>query len=116
MSYWENEEFDKPDVQIISKELLNFDGVPLYCTIKPSDWDKIETMTFLNDSGIEFTNEYILTDRGYLRISSMRLRKQLKPFYKKKGRLVIQRWRDGKDNRSTIYKVQLEPAEIKSKK
>ncbi|GAI94668.1 unnamed protein product, partial [marine sediment metagenome] len=38
------------------------------------------------------------------------------PFYKKKGRLVIQRWRDGKDNRSTIYKVQLEPSEIKSKK
>ncbi|GAG61620.1 unnamed protein product, partial [marine sediment metagenome] len=78
--------------------------------------DKIETMTFKNDNGVDFTNDYILTDRGYLRISSMRLKKQLKPFYKKKGQLAIQRWRDGKDNRSTIYKVEFEPYRIESKK
>jgi len=73
------------------------------------DWSDVKLMTFVNANGQEFTSNFLNTNKGLLRVDSSRLQKQLKPFADKdeKRELTIQRWIEGKDNRSAVYKVVL---------
>lgn len=112
ISFWNDKKLDQPEITII--DYLEFDGTPIY--VKIPDWEKIETFTFTNKKGKEFTSEYILTNKGWLNCDSVRLRRQLKQFLGSKDTLVIQRWCDGDDTRSTIYKVELEPKETSKSK
>lgn len=103
MNLWENEKLDQPEFDFLD---LDFEGTPVI--FKVNSWD-VEEYTFNNENGIPFTSKFIWTDKGLLRVDSIRLQKQLKPFAiaNEKKELVIQRWREGKDNRSTVYQVEL---------
>lgn len=111
MSFWENVDEKQEEFELLD---LDFNGTPR--TVKISDWENIKEMTFKNADGEPFTRKYILTSRGWLSIDSRRLQKELKKFVGRKGNLVIQRWCEGKDFRSTIYKVELEPKQTSIKK
>jgi len=111
ISYWKNKKFSEPEIEFVN---VSLDGTPTL--LKIPDWENIKSMTYTNEDGIEFTGEYIKTSRGWLRIDSIRLKRALKPFVGKKGTLTIQKWCEGKDMRSTICKVKLEPVQTSLKK
>jgi len=85
---------------------LDFEGTPTFFRVQ--DWDNYEELTFFNEQGNSFTRFYLHTSEGLLAISAVRLRRELKPFAKKnfKGQLTIQRWCEGTDTRSTVFKVE----------
>ncbi|GAG63938.1 unnamed protein product [marine sediment metagenome] len=110
-NYWDNPEFDLPDFDFVDLDKV---GTPIY--VKILDWNKIHSLTFSDTNGNPFTSDYLETDKGLLRIDSKRLKKGLKEFVGKKGLITIQRWIEGKDNRSAVYKVSLEPLIVSKKK
>ncbi len=111
IDYWENPDFDLPDFDFVDLDRI---GSPVH--VKILNWKKIHSLTFSDSRGNPFTSDYIETDKGLLRIDSKRLKKQMKEFVGKKGTLVIQRWIEGKDNRSAVFKVTYEPVEVSNKK
>ena len=110
-NYWENPEFDLPDFDFVDLDKI---GTPVH--VKILNWNKIHTLTFQDSQGNPFTSDYIETDKGLLRIDSKRLKKGMKEFLGKKGLITIQRWIEGRDNRSAVYKVSYDYAEVSSKK
>jgi hypothetical protein len=81
------------------------DGTPEYFFIE--DWENVQEKTFTLKDGKERTSEYIKTDRGWLRIDSIRLKRQLAKVAGNKKKLVLQRWVEGNDSRNTFYKVEI---------
>lgn len=112
MSIWTDIELDN------EFEFLPLDniGTPTFFTVK--NWDDINEYTFTNEEGNKFTRNYLTTSEGLLAISSKRLRIQLKKFALKKEKrtLTIQRWCEGKDTRSTVFKVELQKVVTSTKK
>jgi len=102
MSYWDN-------LKIHSEEIsfLELDNVGTPVLFKVPDWEKVEHMTFNNSQGKEFSGDYLFTNKGWLRIDSKRLKRQLLAVKKSKKELSIQRWCEGSDARATIYKVEI---------
>ncbi|GAG63365.1 unnamed protein product [marine sediment metagenome] len=103
-SFWNNEELERDEFQFLPLDNI---GTPTFFKVK--DWENIKELTFLNKQGQEFSRFYLHTSEGLLPVSSKRLMRQLKPFADKKEKreLTIQRWCEGSDTRSTIFKVEL---------
>lgn len=108
ISYWDNPILDEEEFTIWTPMK---DGSPEY--FKVLDWDNIKEKSFGNRR-----SEYIETDAGFLRIDSVRLKRELKPFVGFKGLLVMQRWVNEDNTRDTHYKIQKnsEAGEISKKK
>jgi len=102
--FWNDEELDREEYEFVP--LDNF-GTPCFFRVK--DWGHVEELTFRNAKGIPFTRNYLFTSKGLLPLSSIRLRRELKPYatINEKRELTIQRWCEGEDDRSTVYKVEL---------
>ena len=96
MSYWENPEYDEEEFSIWTPKT---DGEPEY--FKVLDWENIKTKSFGKR-----TSEYLETDLGFLRIDSLRLKRELKALLNFKGIIVMQRWVNQENTRDTIYKLQ----------
>jgi len=113
-SLWNDKVLEREEYHFLPLDNI---GSPTFFKVK--DWDNHEELTFFNEQGNSFTRSYLHTSEGLLAISSVRLRRELKPFAKKnfKGRLTIQRWCEGGDTRSTTFKVEKEqPVTIATKK
>ncbi len=110
---WDNEELDREEYEFLPLDNI---GSPTFFKVK--DWYSIERLTFYNSRGQSFTRNYLNTSKGLLPLSSIRLKRALKPFaIKKEAReLTIQRWCEGSDTRSTIYKVELHKGVVEVKK
>jgi len=112
-SLWADEELDREEYEFLPLDNI---GTPtFFCVPK---WDKYEELSFRNNSGNLFTRTYLHTNKGLLPLSSVRLKRELKPFAdsNEKGELTIQRWCEGSDTRSTIYKVELNKGVVTVKK
>ncbi|GAG61609.1 unnamed protein product, partial [marine sediment metagenome] len=101
---WNDEELDREEY-----EFLPLDNIGTPSFFRVNDWQKYEELSFRNQSGNLFTRTYLKTSNGLLPLSSIRLRRQLKVFAdnNEKRELSIQRWCEGSDTRSTVYKVEL---------
>lgn len=101
---WNDEELDREEYEFLPLDNI---GTPSFFRVQ--DWGKYEELSFRNSSGNLFTRTYLHTTKGLLPLSSVRLRRELKPFAdsNEKRELTIQRWCEGSDTRSTIYKVEL---------
>lgn len=101
---WTDEELDRDEYEFLPLDNV---GTPTFFRVK--DWNAYEELSFRNSEGNLFTRHYLKTTKGLLPLSSIRLRRQLKPFanVKEKRELTIQRWCEGSDTRSTIFKVEL---------
>ena len=111
---WNDEELEREEYSFLELDNL---GTPSFFRVK--DWNNIEELTFRNARGQPFTRLYLHTTKGLLPISSIRLRRELKPFADsdEKRELTIQRWCEGSDTRSTVFKVKLnEGVVVKEKK
>ena len=95
LSFWDNPEFLESEFDIWSP--LN-DGTPT--EIKIIDWENIKVRDFPNGK-----RSFIETNLGWLRIDSMRLKRQLVQFKNFKGILIIQRWVNPDNSYDTQYKV-----------
>jgi len=107
--FWDNEALERDEYEFLPLDNI---GTPTFFKVK--DWYKIDELTFFNAQGNSFIRKYLHTDKGLLPLSSIRLQRALKPFADsfESGKLSIQRWCEGSDTRSTIYKVEL--VEIKT--
>ncbi|GAG73415.1 unnamed protein product [marine sediment metagenome] len=110
---WTDEELDREEY-----EFLPLDDIGTPCFFRVKDWNHIEELSFRNREGNLFTRNYLLTTKGFLPLSSVRLRRQLKSFatINEKRELTIQRWCEGEDTRSTVYKVELNLGVVVKKK
>lgn len=101
---WNDEELDRDEYEFLQMDDI---GTPTFFRV--SDWNKIKELSFRNREGNMFTRNYLSTSKGLLPLSSVRLRRQLKPFAdtSEERELSIQKWCEGSDTRSTIYKVEL---------
>ena len=101
---WNDEELERDEYEFVPMDNI---GTPTFFRVK--DWCDIQDLSFRNSSGNLFSRDYLVTTKGLLPLSSIRLRRQLKPFADsgEKRELTIQRWCEGSDTRSTIYKVEL---------
>jgi len=104
-SLWHDKVLEREEYSFLPLDNI---GSPTFFKVK--NWDNYEELTFFNEQGNAFTRNYLHTSEGLLAISAVRLRRELKPFANKnfKGRLVIQRWCEGSDTRSTVFKVEKE--------
>ncbi|GAG74287.1 unnamed protein product [marine sediment metagenome] len=109
---WNNEELERDEYEFVPMDKI---GTPTYFRVK--DWYDIKDLSFRNSDGNLFSRDYLVTTKGLLPLSSIRLRRQLKPFADvgEKKELTIQKWCEGSDDRSTIYKVSLETGVISTK-
>jgi len=103
-SIWDDEELNRDEYEFLPLDNI---GTPSFFKVK--DWNDIEELSFRNKQGNLFTRGYLKTTKGLLPLSSVRLRRELKPFAdsKEKNELSVQRWCEGSDTRSTTYKVTL---------
>ena len=101
---WNDEELEREEYEFL---YLDDIGSPTFFRVK--DWNRIEELSFRNSKGSLFTRNYLFTSKGLLPLSSIRLRRELKPFADsgENRELSIQRWCEGSDSRSTVYKVEL---------
>jgi len=102
-SLWADKVLEREEYSFLPLDNI---GSPTFFKVK--DWDDYEELTFFNEQGNSFTRNYLHTSEGLLAISAVRLRRELKPFAIKKfkGQLTIQRWCEGSDTRSTVFKVE----------
>ena len=109
---WNDEELEREEY-----EFLPLDNIGTPCFFRVKDWNKIEELEFYNAQGNPFKRNYLHTSKGLLPLSSVRLRRQLKPFADsgEKRELTIQRWCEGSDTRSTIFKVELHLGVVSTK-
>ena len=112
-SLWNDEELDREEY-----EFLPLDNVGTPAFFRVPDWNKYEELSFRNQQGNLFTRTYLHTSNGLLPLSSVRLKRQLKKFAdnNEKGELTIQRWCEGSDTRSTVFKVELHKGVVVKKK
>jgi len=103
-SLWNDEELDREEYEFLS---LDDVGTPNFFRVV--DWANYEELSFRNKDGNLFARKYLHTNKGLLPLSSVRLKRELKPFadVNEKRELTIQRWCEGSDTRSTVYKVEL---------
>lgn len=101
---WNDEELDREEYEFLPLDNI---GTPAFFRVE--DWNKYEELSFRNQQGNLFTRTYLHTSNGLLPLSSIRLRRQLKKFAdnNEKRELSIQRWCEGSDTRSTVFKVEL---------
>lgn len=101
---WNDEELDRDEYEFLPLDNI---GTPTFFRVK--DWNKHEELSFRNQQGNLFSRRYLHTTKGLLPLSSVRLKRQLKKFAdsNEKRELCIQRWCEGSDTRSTIFKVEL---------
>ena len=113
MNFWENPRIDEPVFSFLETDE---EGTPVFFKVK--DWLDVKEYTFKNEKGQEFTSMYLQTSEGLLRVDSKRLLKELQPFAiaNEKRKLTIQRWCEGQDKRSTVYKVSLHSGTTSTKK
>jgi len=112
--FWDEEALDREEYEFLPLDNI---GSPNFFSVK--NWHNIKELTFFNARGSPFTRKYLQTSKGLLPLSSVRLRRELKPFADSSEHelLTIQRWCDGSDTRSTTYKVELvEPVIVVEKK
>lgn len=104
ISIWDDEELDREEYEFLALDDI---GTPTFFRVK--NWEHVEELSFRNKEGNLFTRNYLFTTKGLLPLSAIRLRRQLKPFRdsKESRELVIQRWCEGSDSRSTVFKVEL---------
>jgi hypothetical protein len=102
-SLWHGKELEREEYSFLPLDNI---GSPTFFKVK--NWNNYEELTFFNEDGTSFTRNYLHTSEGLLAISSIRLRRELKPFVDKnfKGQLTVQRWCQGSDTRSTVFKVE----------
>ena len=110
---WTDEELDREEY-----EFLPLDNIGTPCFFRVKDWNHIEELSFRNAEGNLFTRKYLFTTKGLLPLSAIRLRRLLKPFAdaNENRELAIQRWCEGADTRSTVFKVELNIGVITQKK
>jgi len=110
---WNDEELDREEYQFLPLDNI---GTPTFFRVK--DWQKYEELSFRNQSGNLFTRNYLHTSKGLLPLSAVRLRRELKKFAdnNEKRELCIQRWCEGSDTRSTVFKVELHTGVVEVKK
>ena len=110
---WNDEELDREEYTFLPLDNI---GTPTFFRVK--DWKNYEELSFRNAQGNLFTRNYLHTTKGLLPISSVRLRRLLKPFAdsNEKKELTIQRWCEGSDTRSTVFKVELNVGVVVKKK
>ncbi|GAG98746.1 unnamed protein product [marine sediment metagenome] len=110
---WNDEELDREEYEFLPLDNI---GTPTFFCVP--DWNKYEELSFRNNSGNLFTRTYLHTSKGLLPLSSVRLKRLLKPFAtsNEKRELTIQRWCEGSDTRSTVFKVELNIGVVVKKK
>ena len=110
---WNDEELDRDEYEFLPLDNI---GTPTFFCV--TNWKKHEELSFRNQQGNLFTRRYLHTSKGLLPLSSVRLRRQLKIFAdnNEKGELTIQRWCEGTDTRSTVFKVELHQGVVVKKK
>ncbi|MBA7681811.1 hypothetical protein ES703_90151 [subsurface metagenome] len=102
-SLWHDKVLEREEYSFLPLDNI---GTPTFFKVK--NWENYEELTFFNEQGNAFTRNYLHTSEGLLALSSKRLLRQLKPFAMKhfKGQLTIQRWCEGSDTRSTVFKIE----------
>ncbi|GAG59342.1 unnamed protein product [marine sediment metagenome] len=110
---WNDEELDREEYEFLPLDNI---GTPTFFRV--GNWNSYEELSFRNQQGNLFTRTYLHTTAGLLPLSSVRLRRELKKFAdaNEKGELTIQRWCEGSDTRSTVFKVELHKGVVVKKK
>ncbi|GAH17572.1 unnamed protein product [marine sediment metagenome] len=106
LSWLNDEELNEPEFDIFTP---SNSGRPI--EFKVLNWERISKTFKLKNKDGEYTGKeristFIETDKGFLRIDSIRLRKELALFPLFKGKLILQRWVDDSNTMNTYYKIQ----------
>ena len=74
---WDDKTLDREEYSFLPLDNI---GTPTIFRVR--NWNNYEELTFFNEQGNSFTRFYLHTTEGLLAISSIRLRRLLKPFAK----------------------------------